>query len=157
MTKIEKNFTAEKIFLIFLNRKLQCKVPYLSLGLHKERPSYRRTLLLSKENIQAPVLFKTWNFLIFSTFVGRFSLLDPDPEPCLKGYLDQCITWVASSSSLLSSSCCSRDWRCSVRKGTLKNLCRNFRPNPFRRLVSPQRTLGLNRYFKMLSEEIFHK
>ncbi len=32
---------------------------YLSLGLHKGRPSYKRSLQLSKENIQH---FKTWNF-----------------------------------------------------------------------------------------------
>ncbi len=36
---------------------------YLSLGLHKERPSYRRSIQLLKENIQH---FKTWNFSIFS-------------------------------------------------------------------------------------------
>ncbi len=35
---------------------------YLSLVLHKGRPSYKRSLQLSKENIQH---FKTWNFLIF--------------------------------------------------------------------------------------------
>ena len=34
-------------------------VIYLSLGLHKGRPSYRRSLHLLKENIQH---FKTWNF-----------------------------------------------------------------------------------------------
>jgi hypothetical protein len=43
---------------------------YLSLGLHKERPSYRRSFQLSKENIQH----------IFFTFVGYFALLDPDPD-----------------------------------------------------------------------------
>ncbi len=42
---------------------------YLLLGLHNGRPSYRRSLQPSKENIQH---FKTWNFLIFSTFVGHF-------------------------------------------------------------------------------------
>ncbi len=43
---------------------------YLSLGLHKERPSYRRSLQLSKENIQH---LKTWNFFnFFSSFVGHF-------------------------------------------------------------------------------------
>ncbi len=42
---------------------------YLSLGLHEERPSYRRSLQLSKENIQH---FKTWNFLIFFYFCGSF-------------------------------------------------------------------------------------
>ncbi len=57
---------------------------YLSLGLHKGRPSYRRSLQLSEENIQH---FKTWNFLIFSYFVGYFcppgygSELGSDPDP----------------------------------------------------------------------------
>ncbi len=39
---------------------------YLSLGLHKWCPGYRRSLQLTKEAIQH---FKTW---IFSTFVGHF-------------------------------------------------------------------------------------
>ncbi len=39
------------------------------LGLHKERPNKKRSLQLSKEKIQH---FKTWNFIIFSTFVGHF-------------------------------------------------------------------------------------
>ncbi len=42
---------------------------YQSLGLHKGRPSYRRSLQPSKENIQQ---FKTWNFKIFSIYVGHF-------------------------------------------------------------------------------------
>ncbi len=42
---------------------------YLSLDLRKGRPSYKKRLQLSKENIQH---FKTWNFLIFSTFEGHF-------------------------------------------------------------------------------------
>ena len=42
---------------------------YLSLGLHKGSSSYRRSLQLSKENIQH---FKTANFLTF--FVGHFCL-----------------------------------------------------------------------------------
>jgi hypothetical protein len=42
---------------------------YLSIGLHKGRPSHKRSLQLSKENIQ---LFKTWNFLIFFYFCGSF-------------------------------------------------------------------------------------
>ncbi len=65
---------------------------YLSLGLHKERPRYRRSLQLSKEAIQH---FKTWTLKKFSTFVGLFcppgsgstdpiesgSNPDPDPQP----------------------------------------------------------------------------
>ncbi len=42
---------------------------YLSIGLHKGRPSYKRSLQLSKENIQH---VKKLNFLIFSTSVGYF-------------------------------------------------------------------------------------
>jgi hypothetical protein len=46
--KLEKN-TAEKKTLIFLGSKTKI---YLSLGLHKEPQSYRRSLQLSKEAIQ---------------------------------------------------------------------------------------------------------
>ncbi len=42
---------------------------YISLGLHKVHPSYRRSLQLSREAIQH---FKTWTFKKFSTFVGLF-------------------------------------------------------------------------------------
>jgi hypothetical protein len=42
---------------------------YLSLGLHKGRPSYRRTLQPTKEKIHH---LKKWNLLIFSSFVGHF-------------------------------------------------------------------------------------
>ncbi len=52
---------------------------YLSLGLHKGRPSYKRSLQLSKKNIQH---FKTWNFVNFLEFFLLlwviFALLDPD-------------------------------------------------------------------------------
>ncbi len=48
-----KKITAEKK-LIFVGSKTTI---YLSLGLHKERPSYRRSLQLSKEATQH---FKTW-------------------------------------------------------------------------------------------------
>ncbi len=52
------------------NKKIWSKITiYLSLGLHKGRPSYRRTLQLSKENIQH---FKTLNFLLFIFFWGPF-------------------------------------------------------------------------------------
>ncbi len=60
-----KKFTAEKN-LIFCGAKITI---YLSLGLHKGRPSYKRSLQLSKENIQH---FKTWNFLNFFYFCGSF-------------------------------------------------------------------------------------
>ncbi len=63
----------------FIYQKLQFTYRYLSLGLHKGRLSYRRSLQPSKEeNIQH---FKTWNFLIFSIFVGHFAPLDSDACP----------------------------------------------------------------------------
>jgi hypothetical protein len=49
MTKNLKKITAEKKIKFLLDQKLQ--FTYLSLGLHKERPSYRRSLQLSKEAI----------------------------------------------------------------------------------------------------------
>ncbi len=64
MTKNWKKFTAEKKKNFWSKTAI-----YLSLGLNKGRPSYKRSLQLSKENLQH---FKTWNFLIFSTFVGHF-------------------------------------------------------------------------------------
>jgi len=56
-----KKFTAEKNWS-------QIAI-YLSLGLHKGRPSYRRSLQPSKENIQH---FKTLNFITFFYFWGSF-------------------------------------------------------------------------------------
>ncbi len=51
---------------------------YLSLGLHKGRPSCKRSLQLSKENIQH---FKKWNFLNFFLLLWViFGLLNPDPD-----------------------------------------------------------------------------
>jgi hypothetical protein len=88
----EKNLQLKK-FKIFFWSKIAI---YLSLGLHKGRPSYRRSLQPSNENIQH---FQTWNFLIFfSIFVGHFltsliriqsvsgsgSNADTDPKHCLK-------------------------------------------------------------------------
>ena len=85
MTKNWKKITAEKKVNFFWSKT----AIYLSLGLHKVCPGYRRSLQLTKEAIQH---FKTW---IFSTFVGHFcpsgsgsgSVLDPysigsvDPDP----------------------------------------------------------------------------
>jgi hypothetical protein len=48
MTKIEEKIIAEKK-LNFFGTKTKI---YLSLGLHKGRPSYKRRLKLSKGNIQ---------------------------------------------------------------------------------------------------------
>jgi hypothetical protein len=50
---------------------------YLSLGLHKERSSYRRSLQLSKEAIQH---FKHELLIFFLLLWVIFSLLDPDPD-----------------------------------------------------------------------------
>ncbi len=66
MTKNRKKFTAEKKIKFLLDKKTTI---YLSLGFHKGRPSYKRSLQLSKENIHH---FKTWNFLIYSYFCGSF-------------------------------------------------------------------------------------
>ncbi len=63
MTKNWKKITADKKKKKFYLSKTAI---YLSLGLHKIRPSYRRSLQLTKEAIQHS---KTW---IFSTFVGHF-------------------------------------------------------------------------------------
>jgi hypothetical protein len=49
MTKNLKKFTAEKKLNFFGGSK---PTIYLSQGHHKGRPSYRRSLQLSKENIQ---------------------------------------------------------------------------------------------------------
>ncbi len=88
MTKNWRKITAEK------KKKFGSKPTiYLSLSLHKERSSYRRSLQLSKEAIQH---FKTFTF--FSTFVGHFCPpgsgsgstdpiecgSNPDPQPWLR-------------------------------------------------------------------------
>jgi hypothetical protein len=52
---------------------------YLSLNLNKGRPTYRRSLQPSKENIQH---FNTGNFLIFLLLLRViFALLDLDTDP----------------------------------------------------------------------------
>ncbi len=61
--KIERKKNSWKKKLTFFWSKTAI---YLSLGLHKVCPGYRRSLQLTKEAIQH---FKTW---IFSTFVGHF-------------------------------------------------------------------------------------
>ncbi len=60
--KLKKNNSWKKNYIFFWSKT----AIYLSLGLHKVCPSYRRSLPLTKEAIQH---FKTW---IFSTFVGHF-------------------------------------------------------------------------------------
>ncbi len=59
--KLKKKYSW-KNFLFFFDQT----AIYLSLGLHKVCPGYRRSLQLTKEAIQH---FKTW---IFSSFVGHF-------------------------------------------------------------------------------------
>jgi hypothetical protein len=61
----------------FLKKKIQRKICYIFYwskiaiyffpGLYKGHPSYRRSLQLSKENIQH---FKKWNLLTFFFFMG---------------------------------------------------------------------------------------
>ena len=77
----EKNYSWKKIN--FFGSKLG--TIYLSLGLHKERPSNRRSLQLSKEAIQH---FKTWtlkkNFYFCGSFLPfwiRIRIPNPDPNP----------------------------------------------------------------------------
>ncbi len=65
MTKNWKTFTAEKKFLFFWSKL----AIYFSLGLHKERPSFRRSLQHSNKVIQH---FKHENSLFFSIFVVHF-------------------------------------------------------------------------------------
>ncbi len=72
--KLKKNYSWN-LFFIFLWSKTAI---YLSLGLHKVCPSYRRSLQLSKEAIQH---FKTWTFTNFFLLLWViFALLDPDPD-----------------------------------------------------------------------------
>ncbi len=71
---------------------------YLSQGLHKGRPSYRRSLQPSKQNIQ---YLKTWKFWTFFNFCGSFLPswiririrnlnADPDPDPATQINADLC-------------------------------------------------------------------
>ncbi len=59
--KFKKNYSWKKNYIFLIKN---CN--YLSLGLHKVCPGYRRSLQLTEEAIQH---FKTW---IFSPFVGHF-------------------------------------------------------------------------------------
>ncbi len=63
--KLEKFSNWKKKYFFFLS-KISI---YLSLGLHKRRPSYKKSLQPSKDNIQH---FLTWNFLTFFYFVDHF-------------------------------------------------------------------------------------
>ncbi len=70
--KIEKNLQLKKR-LYFLIKNCYLPFPRPSKG----RPSYRRSLQPSKENIQH---FKAWNFQNVSIFWVIFALLDTDPD-----------------------------------------------------------------------------
>ncbi len=64
--KLEKKNAENLLVKSYFDKKI---VIYLSLGLHKGRPSYRRSLQPSKENIHH---FKRWNLLAVSYFSGSF-------------------------------------------------------------------------------------
>ncbi len=72
--KLEKNYSWKKKFW-------SKTAIYLSLGLHKVGPSYRRSLQLSKEAIQH---FKTWTFKKLFYFCGSYLpswIQIPNPDP----------------------------------------------------------------------------
>ena len=81
MTKICKIFQLRKKFKFFWSKIAL----FLSLGLHKGRPSYKTNLQPSKGNTQH---FKTLHFFFFFYFFGpflpawiRIANADPDPDP----------------------------------------------------------------------------
>ncbi len=72
--KLKKNDSWNFFFFFFWSKT----AIYLSLGLHKVCPSYKRSLQLSKRAIQH---FKTWTFTNFFLLLWViFALLDPDPD-----------------------------------------------------------------------------
>ncbi len=75
--QILKKFTAENFCFVFC-QKLPTTVP-IPIVLHKERPSYRRSLQLSKREHPALHNMKILNFFLF--FWVIFALLGPDPDP----------------------------------------------------------------------------
>jgi hypothetical protein len=75
MTKNWNKFTAGKNLIFFWSEI----AIYLSLGPHKGSSSYRRSLQLTKENIQR---FKTFLWVIFALLDP---ILDPDPLTCESG------------------------------------------------------------------------
>ncbi len=68
----------KKLQLKKINFCLSKSAIYLSLGLYKVRPSYKRSHQLSKEAIQH---FKTRTFKNFLLWGVIFALLDPDSDP----------------------------------------------------------------------------
>jgi hypothetical protein len=71
--KLKQKITAKNLIFIFWTKI----AIYLSLGLHKGRQNYRRSLQPSKENIQH---LKTQKFCFFLFLGVIFALLDPDPQ-----------------------------------------------------------------------------
>ncbi len=74
-----RNFDIFDIFLIKF-------AFHLSLGLHKGRPSHKRSPQLLRENTQH---FKTWNFFTFFLFLWVFfAILHLNPDPLTWQYPD---------------------------------------------------------------------
>ncbi len=95
--KWKKNLQLEIYFTFFWSKI----AIYLSLGLHKGRPSCRRNLQHSKGNIQMIQHFKRWKFSPFFYFLGsllpswiririRNLYADPDPDPAAQINADPC-------------------------------------------------------------------
>ena len=84
---LKKNYSWKFFFILFFSKT----AIYLSLGLHKVCPSYRRSLQFSKEAIQSHMCGSGYNpdpdpKHLVSTVAGLllwviFALLDPDPDP----------------------------------------------------------------------------
>jgi hypothetical protein len=79
----------------FLNKFFLSKIAiYLSLGLHKGRPSYRRSLQPSKENQH----LKTWNFFTFLYFCRS---LCPPGSGSETNFFGSVFFWYGSGHSIL--------------------------------------------------------
>jgi hypothetical protein len=82
MTKNWKKITAGKIKLILFGSKTTI---YLSLGLHKGSPSYKRSLQLSKiehpalQNMKSMIFFYCCGSFLSSWIRIRIPNKDPDP------------------------------------------------------------------------------
>ncbi len=73
MTKNWKKLQLKKKLYFFLSKT----TIFLSLGFHKGRPNYKRSLQFSKENIQH-LKHKISSFFLHLWVI--FALLDPDPD-----------------------------------------------------------------------------
>ncbi len=98
MTKNWKKFPTEKELNFFGSKT----AIYLSQGLHKGRPSYRRSLQPSKENIQRS---KTWNFLVVFYFCGSTDLTESrfSPYPNFETLLIFCCCCAGEGSGVARS------------------------------------------------------